>query len=141
MIIINSRISIPDDEITVTASRSSGPGGQNVNKVSTKVTLRFSITATGRLSEAQKERVTEKLKNIVNRDGTIVIHEETQRSQAANRKRVIEKFAALLRRALAVPKKRIPTRVGRTQKQKRLDDKKIQGRKKRNRRHEEIFKS
>jgi ribosome-associated protein len=139
MIPINSRISIPDEELIITASRSSGPGGQNVNKVSTKVTLRFNITATCCLSETQKDRVREKLKNILSRDGSIVIHEESQRTQAANRKRIIEKFATLLRRALAVPKKRVPTRVSRAEKRKRLDDKKIQSRKKRNRRHEEIF--
>ncbi len=139
MITINNRISIPDDEITITASRSSGPGGQNVNKVSTKVTLRFNINGTGCLSDAQKERVADKLKNIINRDGTIVIHEESQRSQAANRKRILEKFASLLRRSLAVPKKRMPTRVSQAQKKKRLENKKIQSRKKRNRSHEEIF--
>ncbi|HNW29134.1 MAG TPA: alternative ribosome rescue aminoacyl-tRNA hydrolase ArfB [Spirochaetota bacterium] len=139
MITINNRISIPDDEIIITASRSSGPGGQNVNKVSTKVTLRFSIAETGSLSEEQKDRAREKLKNIINREGCIVIHEESRRSQAANRKLIIDKFASLLRRSLAVPKKRIPTRVSAAQKRKRLDDKKIQGRKKKSRRNEEIF--
>jgi ribosome-associated protein len=139
MVRINSRISIPDDEITITASRSSGPGGQNVNKVSTKVTLRFSVTGSGRLTEEQKNRLREKLKNAMTRDGSIVIHEVAQRSQAANRKRILDKFAALVRKALAVPKKRVPTRVSRAQKEKRLDDKKIKSRKKKSRSHEEIY--
>ncbi|MBP7735656.1 MAG: aminoacyl-tRNA hydrolase [Spirochaetes bacterium] len=139
MVRISSRLSIPDDEITITASRSSGPGGQNVNKVSTKVTLRFSVDGSGRLTAEQKSRIREKLKNAMTRDGSIVIHEESQRSQAANRKRVLEKFAALIRKALVVPKKRVPTGVSRAQKEKRLDDKKIQGRKKKSRSHEEIY--
>jgi len=136
---INGQLSIPDDELIITASRSSGPGGQNVNKVSTRVTLRFSVTDTGSLSGAQKERLREKLKNIINRNGSIVIHEESQRSQAANRRLIIVKFASLLRRALAVPRKRVPTGVSMAQKRKRLEDKKIQSRKKRSRRNEETF--
>jgi ribosome-associated protein len=134
MIRINSSLSIPEDEVVITASRSSGPGGQNVNKVSTKVTLRFGLAGTACMNDAQKERLMKKLKNIINREGFIIIHEETHRSQAANRKRVIEKFAEMLARALVVPKKRVPTRVSRSQKRKRLDDKKIQARKKSDRR-------
>ncbi len=84
MIKINSAISIPEDEVTITASRSSGPGGQNVNKVATKVTLRFNLYDTARLSSAQKERARKKLGNIITREGCIVIHDETGRSQAAN---------------------------------------------------------
>ncbi len=139
MVRINSRLSIPDDEITITASRSSGPGGQNVNKVSTKVTLRFNVTGSRRLTGEQKNRIREKLKNAITRDGSIVIHEESLRTQAANRKRVLEKFAALMRKALSVPKKRVPTGVSRAQKQKRLEDKKIQSKKKKSRGHEEIY--
>lgn len=134
MIRITGSVSIPEEEITITASRSSGPGGQNVNKVSTKVTLRFSVEETARLTPPQKNRVRVKLKNIINREGCLVLQEETSRSQAANRRLVIEKFAALMARALVVPKKRVPTRVSRTQKRKRLDDKKKQGRKKSERR-------
>jgi len=109
-----------------------------VNKVSTRVTLRFSIAETGSLSDQQKKRAREKLKNIINRDGCLVIHEESQRSQAANRRLIIEKFASLMRRSLAVPKKRIPTSVSAAQKRKRLEEKRIQSRKKKSRRNEEI---
>ncbi|MBN1497306.1 MAG: aminoacyl-tRNA hydrolase, partial [Spirochaetes bacterium] len=113
MIRINRSLSIPDDEITITASRSSGPGGQNVNKVATKVTLRFSVAKTPSLTDAQKGLVMERLRNSINRQGTLVIHDESGRSQAANRARVIKKFSALMARSLVVPRKRVPTRASR----------------------------
>ena len=130
MIKINNSISIPEDELIITASRSSGPGGQNVNKVSTKVSLRFNIIETSRLSAEQKLRGRIKLKNIINKKGFLVMHEESSRSQAANRKRIIKKFAAVIAQALKVPKKRRPTTVSEAQKQKRLTEKKIQSMKK-----------
>ena len=129
----SGEIDIPGEELVITASRSSGPGGQNVNKVATKVTLRFNIAGTGSIPDVQKGRIIKKLKNIVTKDGYIVLHEETCRSQAANRKLVIEKFARLMADALAVPKKRIPTKISRAKKNKRVDEKKIQGRKKEDR--------
>jgi ribosome-associated protein len=128
MIKINNSLSIPEDELIITASRSSGPGGQNVNKVATKITLRFNINKTRCLSDEQKGRIRSKLKNIINKKGCIVIHEEAQRSQAANRTRIIEKFSTLMERALMIPKKRVPTMVSRAQKKRRLEEKKIHSR-------------
>src|SRR4030042_1740115 len=136
MIKINSRLSIPESEVVIKAVRSSGPGGQNVNKVATKVTLRFNIVESARLTDEQKHRIRKKLKNIIARDGCIVLHEETRRPQAATRGRTIEKFAAIVARSLVVPKKRIPTKVNPAQKRRRLDEKKIRSRKKKFRRKE-----
>jgi ribosome-associated protein len=134
MVRITDTIGIPENEIVITASRSSGPGGQNVNKVATRVTLRFNIAETGRLSGGQKARIVKKLKNIISREGYIILHEETHRSQRANRKLVVEKFAGLMARAIAVPKKRILTKISRAGKERRVDEKKIHGRKKSKRR-------
>jgi ribosome-associated protein len=134
MIIINSSVTIPERELTFTASRSSGPGGQNVNKVSTKVTLRFDLAGTASLTAEQKSRVRQQLKKVINSRGCLVIHEESTRSQAANRKRAIEKFAAMIARALKTQKKRVPTGVSRTQKKRRLEEKKIMAKKKAGRR-------
>ena len=128
MIRINKSLSIPEDELIITASRSSGPGGQNVNKVATKITLRFNINKTICLSDEQKDRIRNRLKNIINKKGCIVLHEEARRSQAANRTRIIDKFSALMERALMIPKKRVPTVVSRAQKKRRLEEKKIHSR-------------
>jgi len=128
MIKINNSLSIPEDELIITASRSSGPGGQNVNKVATKITLRFNVNKTASLTDEQKGRVRSKLKNIINKKGCIVLHEEARRSQAANRTRIIDKFSALMERALMVPKKRVPTMVSRAQKKRRREEKKIHSR-------------
>jgi ribosome-associated protein len=128
MIRINKSLSIPEDELIITASRSSGPGGQNVNKVATKITLRFNINKTICLSDEQKDRIRSRLKNIINKKGCIVLHEEARRSQAANRTRIIDKFSALMERALMIPKKRVPTVVSRAQKKRRLEEKKIHSR-------------
>jgi len=130
MIYINKTVSISEVELHITASRSSGPGGQNVNKVSTKVTLHFNLEDSPSLDSEQKKRIHKNLKNIISSEGYIVIHEESHRTQAANRKAVLEKFASLISKALFIPKKRIPTSVSRAQKQKRIEDKKLQGFKK-----------
>ncbi|MBN2078403.1 MAG: aminoacyl-tRNA hydrolase [Spirochaetes bacterium] len=138
MIIINARVSIPEEEITITASRSSGPGGQHVNKTATKVTLRFDLGSTPSLTDSQKRRVREALGRMVSRSDAIVLHEESHRSQSANRKRVIEKFSTLLARALAPRKKRIPTAVSPAQKRKRLEEKRLRSMKKSSRRSDPL---
>ncbi len=130
MITITDTLAISEKEVIITASRSSGPGGQNVNKVSTKVMLRFDLECTKYLTETQKKRVRKKLKNKISKQGFIVLHEEEGRTQAENRRRVIEKFARMMAQALKIPRKRLPTRVSRAQRERRLDEKKIKSRKK-----------
>ncbi|PKP32601.1 MAG: aminoacyl-tRNA hydrolase [Bacteroidetes bacterium HGW-Bacteroidetes-16] len=106
------------------ASRSSGPGGQNVNKVSSKMELRFHIMDSSLLSESEKEMLTEKLANKINNEGFLVLTCQTSRSQLANKEEVIEKFYALLTKALKPRKKRVPTKPGKGSIERKLKDKK-----------------
>ena len=112
-----------EDELIFTSSRSSGPGGQNVNKVSTKVELRFNVIKSMRLSDSEKELVSEKLRKKINRDGELILISQSERSQLKNKKKVIEKFYILLSKALSVRSKRIPTKPTGSSKEKRLEGK------------------
>ena len=131
MIDIMSGIAIPEDEITFTASRSGGPGGQNVNKVSSKVTLAFDLSASGALSEDQKRKIQEKLAARINNEGILQVVSQRTRSQEMNRTDAIARFAELLRHALTPRKVRIKTRVSKGAKEQRLQEKKQHSSKKR----------
>lgn len=133
MIQIMSGIEIPDDEIAFTASRSGGPGGQNVNKVSSKVTLAFDLAASAALSEQQKRIISEKLGARINSDGIFQVVSQRTRSQEMNRVDAIERFAELLRHALTPRKARIKTRTPRSAKEQRLQEKKQHSSKKQTR--------
>lgn len=110
-------------ELTFSASRSSGPGGQHVNKVSTKVELRFDVHNSALLEDEEKSLLEEKLKNRITLDGFLVIVSQSERTQSGNREKVTEKFYDLLRKALTPKKKRKPTRPSRASKEKRLEEK------------------
>ena len=114
-------------ELTFSSSRSGGPGGQNVNKVNTKVELRFNIIFTSLLSESEKELVFLKLKNRINNDNELILISQTERTQLMNKKVVLDKFYKLLSKALTVPVKRKSTRPTLTSKIKRLEEKRIRG--------------
>ena len=101
MIQINEQLFIPDEEITFTMSRSSGPGGQNVNKVETRVTLWFDVANSPSLSDEQKQRLAFKLSTRINRQGRLWVVAKEQRSQLANREIALARFVALLQQALA----------------------------------------
>ncbi|MCD4790284.1 MAG: aminoacyl-tRNA hydrolase [Bacteroidales bacterium] len=108
-----------------TSSRSSGPGGQHVNKVSTKVELRFHIPNSGLLNDEEKDILLIKLKNKINSEGELIIVSQDERSQLKNKEKVIEKFYELLQKALIPPKKRKPTKPTQASKEKRLEKKRI----------------
>lgn len=129
-----SDIRIPDDEILIDAVRSSGKGGQNVNKVSTKIFLRWNVETSSVFSPKQKQRIMEQLKNRINQDGELVIHEQRQRSQLQNREAAIEKLHALVAEALKELPPRIPTNKTRSSERHRESDKRQRSRLKSQRR-------
>jgi ribosome-associated protein len=98
-----------EKEFIFSATRSSGPGGQNVNKVNTRIELRFNITDSHILSEDEKEILSGKLGNKITGDGDIIIISQAERSQFENKRIAIEKFYILLSKALTFKKKRVPT--------------------------------
>jgi len=117
-------------ECTFSASRSSGPGGQNVNKVNTRVELRFSIRDSAFFSEHQKNILLLKLKNRINTNGELLLFSESERSQLSNRQKVIARFFELLEKELTPQKKRRKTRPTAASRLKRIENKKKQGEKK-----------
>jgi len=105
-----TKIHIPEREIRVSFARSSGAGGQNVNKTSTKAILHWSVGRSWALTGEEKARVREKLANRINFNDEVVVMSEEERSQPQNRARAVARLQALVSRALQVPKKRRPTR-------------------------------
>jgi len=112
-------------EFVFQASRSSGPGGQNVNKVSSKVELRFNLWNSALLDEQEKAIIAEKLTNKINKEGELVLVSQTDRSQLKNKEKVIEKFYHLLEKALMPPKKRYKTKPTKASVEKRLESKRV----------------
>jgi len=121
---INDGVAIPEDEIEFKASRSGGPGGQNVNKVSSRVTLSFDLARSPSLSEDEKSRVRRKLSTRINKEGVLHVVSQRTRSQELNRTDAVQRFAELLANALHVEQPRIKTRMPRVVKERRLDEKK-----------------
>ena len=137
MIEITPRLSIPDDEVSITATRSSGPGGQHVNKVSTRVVLEFDVSASPSLSASQKQRILRHLAARIARDGRLRMRCQRHRSQAANRREVLQRFVALLQDALRPRTPRVRTRVPASERARRLESKRRRGEQKRGRRRPE----
>jgi ribosome-associated protein len=125
-------------EVTYKATRSSGPGGQHVNKTSTRVELYWNLEATKALSVEEKEYLKEKLANRLNREGVLILSTGVTRSQLKNKKKVTDKFIALLEKKLQKPKIRKKAIVPLAVKRKRLADKRITAEKKANRKKPQL---
>jgi ribosome-associated protein len=122
--VINNKIQIPQNELVFKASRSSGPGGQNVNKLNTKISAEVDISSCGFLKPEQKTIVLKKLAARLTKDNRLIVESQRFRSQKANRDFAVEKLTEIIENALKRPKKRRPTRPTRTSVEKRLLSKK-----------------
>ena len=124
MIFINDQLSIPEHELAFAASRSGGPGGQNVNKVSSWVTLTFDVRQSPSLTEDQRLQVLRKLTTRINKEGVLRVVSQRTRSQDLNREDAVTRFAELLRAALTVQRERRKTHVPQAAHNRRLEEKK-----------------
>lgn len=120
---IRDDIVIPAGELRFTASRSGGPGGQHVNTTSSRVILQWNVDTSACLSEGQRARIKEKLRNRISLEGFLQVAVDTERSQYQNQQTARERLAALVRTALLVPKKRIPTKTTKGATKRRLEQK------------------
>lgn len=126
MLVITPQLSIPDSEIQLSAIRAQGAGGQNVNKVSSAIHLRFDVQASS-LPDDVKARLLRKADSRITQDGIIVIKAQTQRTQEKNRGEALDRLAELVRSATRKPKRRIATKPTKSSVKKRMDNKKKQG--------------
>ncbi len=131
---ISGTISVPDDEFLFTFARSGGPGGQNVNKVASKAILHWKLTENATLPADVKHRLLTHEANRINTEGELVIHGQRFRDQAKNVEDCLARLREMVLRALQAPRPRRPTKPTKGSRQRRLTDKRLQSRRKANRR-------
>jgi ribosome-associated protein len=130
MIRVNDQVAIDDGELRFEFSRSSGPGGQNVNKVETKVRLLFDVHNSRSLTTDQRDRIEEQLATRITKDHVLHVTSQRHRSREANRRATIERFTELLAEALVEKEPRLPTKVSTAQRRRRLESKRRRSQKK-----------
>jgi len=126
-LIINSNVTIPGAELSVSVSRSSGPGGQHVNKTSSRVSLRWNIKNSQALTEIIRNLLLHRLSARLVGEGELLVHVESERSQLRNREIARERLAEVVRKALKISKKRIATKPTHASKDRRVSNKKRRG--------------
>jgi ribosome-associated protein len=120
---ITATLIIPLSELRFRFARSSGPGGQHVNRSATRVELLFDVAGSPSLTEAQRERVLKTLASYIDSEGVLHLASQTFRSQLRNREEVVERFRMLMHKAMRIPKRRRPTRPSRAARERRLTSK------------------
>jgi ribosome-associated protein len=124
---VDQQVEIPGDELRFVASRSGGPGGQHVNKTSSRVTLLWDVERSRALDPVQRARVLRRLRGRISRDGILRVSAEDERSQLRNRESARERLGALVAWALARRKRRLPTGPTRAARERRCDEKRRRG--------------
>jgi ribosome-associated protein len=127
---INDELTINDDELNFEFARSSGPGGQNVNKVETKVRLLFDMRDSRSLTPEQRTLIEERLSTRITKDGILHVSSQRHRSREANRKATVDRFVELLAEALTEDEPRLKTKVPKAQRKRRLESKRRRSQKK-----------
>ena len=134
LVAVNDSLSIPRSELDVRVSRSSGAGGQHVNKTSSRVEIFWNVFESRALSEEQRDRLRSKLSSRLTTEGSVRVVASDMRSQSRNRELAEERLAELIRRALVVPRKRRATKPTKASREARLESKKRHSTKKAERR-------
>ncbi len=133
MLVISDKLEIPLRELQFTFARSSGPGGQNTNKVSTKAQLKWNVLGSSSITDDQRQLIMIKHKNKISKAGVLTIQSERFRDQGRNVADCLEKLTKAIRAALHKPKKRVPTKPTKGSVERRIKDKKAKSQKKNNR--------
>ena len=122
---VSDALLIPGEELELRASRAGGPGGQHVNTTSSRVELRWDVSASSALTDAQRARLLDRLAHRLTNDGVLVLHASEHRSQHRNREAALGRLATIVAEALEVPRERRPTRPTRSARRRRLETKRI----------------